>query len=128
MGIINTAGTVEQGGIGSTKCRLQTHTKPMEIPLFGTEPHYLAGEKAINLANKIFGCSSAIQNIQIDFVDEHTQTGKGITWSVGQAGDSSEGHEKGGASKSSGQGSRWIMRTNQPKLHRITLELPGYEQ
>lgn len=76
MGIINTAGTVEQGGIGSTKCRLQTHTKPMEIPLFGTEFHYLAGEKAINLANKIFGCSSAIQNIQIDFVDEHAQTGK----------------------------------------------------
>ena len=33
--------------------------------------HYLAAEKAINLANEVFGFngwSSAIQNVQVDFV------------------------------------------------------------
>lgn len=41
--------------------------------------HYLAAEKVINLANEIFGFngwSSSIQNIQIDFVDEHPETRK----------------------------------------------------
>src|SRR5271156_4904292 len=45
----------------------------------GQKVHYLAAEKVINLANEVFGFngwSSAIQNIQIDFVDENTQTGK----------------------------------------------------
>ena len=45
----------------------------------GQKVHYLAGEKVINLANEVFGFngwSSSIQNIQIDFVDEHAQTGK----------------------------------------------------
>ena len=45
----------------------------------GQKVHYLAAEKVINLANEIFGfngwCSS-IQNIQIDFVDEHPETKK----------------------------------------------------
>lgn len=37
----------------------------------GQRVHYLAAEKCINLANEVFGFngwSSAIQNIQIDFV------------------------------------------------------------
>lgn len=37
----------------------------------GTKLHYIAGEKVINLANEVFGFngwSSAIQNVQIDFV------------------------------------------------------------
>ena len=45
----------------------------------GQKVHYLAAEKVINLANEVFGFngwSSAIQNIQIDFVDENAQTGK----------------------------------------------------
>ncbi len=45
----------------------------------GQKVHYLAAEKVINLANEVFGFngwSSAIQNIQIDFVDENSQTGK----------------------------------------------------
>ena len=45
----------------------------------GQKVHYLAAEKCINLANEVFGFngwSSAIQNIQIDFVDENQQTGK----------------------------------------------------
>jgi DNA repair and recombination protein RAD52 len=45
----------------------------------GQKVHYLAAEKVINLANEIFGFngwSSAIQNIQIDFVDENATTGK----------------------------------------------------
>jgi DNA repair and recombination protein RAD52 len=40
----------------------------------GQKVHYLAAEKVINLANEVFGFngwSSAIQNIQIDFVDEN---------------------------------------------------------
>ena len=44
----------------------------------GQKVHYLAAEKVINLANEVFGFngwSSAIQNIQIDFVDEN-QNGK----------------------------------------------------
>lgn len=45
----------------------------------GQKVHYLAAEKVINLANEVFGFngwSSGIQNIQIDFVDENSQTGK----------------------------------------------------
>lgn len=45
----------------------------------GGKVHYLAAEKVINLANEVFGFngwSSQIQNVQIDFVDEHAQTGK----------------------------------------------------
>jgi DNA repair and recombination protein RAD52 len=45
----------------------------------GAKVHYLAADKAISLANEIFGFngwSSSIQNIQIDFVDENAQTGK----------------------------------------------------
>ncbi|KAK5171221.1 DNA repair protein rad52 [Saxophila tyrrhenica] len=45
----------------------------------GGKVHYLAAEKAINLANEVFGFngwSSSIQNVQIDFVDEHPQSGK----------------------------------------------------
>ena len=45
----------------------------------GQKVHYLAAEKVINLANEIFGFngwSSSIQNIQIDFVDEHPETRK----------------------------------------------------
>ncbi|MCJ1225424.1 DNA repair protein rad52 [Toensbergia leucococca] len=44
----------------------------------GQKVHYLAAEKCINLANDVFGFngwSSAIRNIQIDFVDENS-TGK----------------------------------------------------
>ena len=40
----------------------------------GQKVHYLPAEKVINLANEVFGFngwSSAIQNIQIDFVDEN---------------------------------------------------------
>ena len=45
----------------------------------GQKVHYLAAEKVINLANEIFGFNgwnSSIQNIQIDFVDEHPETRK----------------------------------------------------
>lgn len=45
----------------------------------GGKVHYLAAEKAINLANQVFGFngwSSSIQNVQIDFVDENPQNGK----------------------------------------------------
>ena len=45
----------------------------------GGKVHYLAAEKVINLANEVFGFngwSSAIQNVQIDFVDENTTNGK----------------------------------------------------
>lgn len=45
----------------------------------GSKVHYLAADKAISLANEVFGFngwSSSIQNIQIDFVDENSQTGK----------------------------------------------------
>jgi DNA repair and recombination protein RAD52 len=45
----------------------------------GQKVHYRAAEKAIQLANEVFGFngwSSAIQNIQIDFVDENANTGK----------------------------------------------------
>ncbi|RMD40743.1 hypothetical protein DV735_g4393, partial [Chaetothyriales sp. CBS 134920] len=45
----------------------------------GGRVHYLAAEKVIGLANEIFGFngwSSAIQQIQIDFVDENPSTGK----------------------------------------------------
>ena len=45
----------------------------------GGKVHYLAAEKVINLANEVFGFngwSSAIQNVQIDFVDENAENGK----------------------------------------------------
>ncbi|KAL9068868.1 MAG: hypothetical protein Q9157_006372 [Trypethelium eluteriae] len=45
----------------------------------GSKVYYLAAEKAINLANEVFGFngwSSAIKNVQIDFVDEDRNTGK----------------------------------------------------
>ncbi|EMC97132.1 hypothetical protein BAUCODRAFT_23503 [Baudoinia panamericana UAMH 10762] len=45
----------------------------------GGKLHYLAADKVINLANEVFGFngwSSAIQNVQIDFVDENTESGK----------------------------------------------------
>jgi DNA repair and recombination protein RAD52 len=45
----------------------------------GQKVHYLAAEKVINLANEIFGFNgwnSSVQNIQIDFVDEHPETKK----------------------------------------------------
>jgi DNA repair and recombination protein RAD52 len=45
----------------------------------GQKVYYLGAEKVINLANEVFGFNgwnSSIQNIQIDFVDEHAQTGK----------------------------------------------------
>jgi DNA repair and recombination protein RAD52 len=45
----------------------------------GGKVHYLAAEKAINLANQVFGFngwSSSIQNVQIDFVDENSANGK----------------------------------------------------
>src|SRR5277367_6633175 len=45
----------------------------------GQKVAYLAAEKVINLANEVFGFngwSSSVQNIQIDFVDEHAQTGR----------------------------------------------------
>lgn len=45
----------------------------------GQKVHYIAAEKVISLANEVFGFngwSSSIQNIQIDFVDEHPQTFK----------------------------------------------------
>ncbi|KAI6896158.1 recombination protein Rad52 [Hortaea werneckii] len=45
----------------------------------GGKVHYLAAEKVINLANEVFGFngwSSAIQNVQIDFVDENPTNGK----------------------------------------------------
>ncbi|KAI9696999.1 MAG: DNA repair protein rad52 [Candelina mexicana] len=45
----------------------------------GQKVHYLAAEKCINLANEVFGFngwSSAIQQVQIDFVDESQATGK----------------------------------------------------
>lgn len=45
----------------------------------GGKVHYIAAEKVINLANDVFGFngwSSSIQNVQIDFCDEHVGTGK----------------------------------------------------
>lgn len=43
----------------------------------GQKVHYITAEKIIALANEVFGFngwSSSIQNIQMDFVDEHPQT------------------------------------------------------
>lgn len=43
----------------------------------GQKVHYIAAEKCIALANEVFGFngwSSSIQNIQVDFFDEHPQT------------------------------------------------------
>ncbi|KAK0651538.1 hypothetical protein B0T16DRAFT_81557 [Cercophora newfieldiana] len=45
----------------------------------GQKVHYIAAEKCIALANEVFGFngwSSSIQNIQVDFADEHPQTFK----------------------------------------------------
>ncbi|KAB5525722.1 DNA repair and recombination protein rhm52 [Coniochaeta sp. 2T2.1] len=43
----------------------------------GQKVHYVSAEKCIALANEVFGFngwSSSIQNIQVDFVEEHPQT------------------------------------------------------
>lgn len=43
----------------------------------GQKVHYIAAEKCIALANEVFGFngwSSAIREVQVDFVDEHPQT------------------------------------------------------
>ncbi len=43
----------------------------------GQKVHYISADKCISLANDVFGFngwSSSIQNIQVDFVDEHPQT------------------------------------------------------
>lgn len=43
----------------------------------GQKVHYIAAEKCIALANEVFGFngwSSAIKEVQVDFVDEHPQT------------------------------------------------------
>ncbi|SPQ21007.1 27bb80b1-1014-45ba-b952-cc415e2bc95f [Thermothielavioides terrestris] len=43
----------------------------------GQKVHYITAEKCIALANEVFGFngwSSSIQNIQVDFVEEHPQT------------------------------------------------------
>lgn len=45
----------------------------------GQKLHYVTAEKCIALANEVFGFngwSSSIQNIQVDFVEEHPQTMK----------------------------------------------------
>lgn len=45
----------------------------------GAKVYYVETHKAIHLANEVFGFNgwnSAVQNIQIDYVDEHPQTGK----------------------------------------------------
>ncbi|KAG9230581.1 hypothetical protein BJ875DRAFT_150846 [Amylocarpus encephaloides] len=45
----------------------------------GQKVHYLAAEKCIQLANEVFGFngwSSSIKELQVDFVDEHPQSGK----------------------------------------------------
>jgi DNA repair and recombination protein RAD52 len=65
------------------QCRLDRQLGPEFISTRpgngGGKVHYLAAEKVINLANEVFGFngwSSAIQNVQIDFVDENTTTGR----------------------------------------------------
>ncbi|KAI5809599.1 RAD52 DNA repair protein [Peziza echinospora] len=45
----------------------------------GMKVHYLAADKAINLANEVFGFdgwSSTIKEITVDFIDEYKDTGK----------------------------------------------------
>ncbi|KAL7942160.1 hypothetical protein V8C42DRAFT_332718 [Trichoderma barbatum] len=45
----------------------------------GSRVHYLTAEKVIGLANEVFGFngwSSSIQNIQVDFADENSQTNR----------------------------------------------------
>jgi DNA repair and recombination protein RAD52 len=68
--------------IATLQSRLEKQLGPEYISsrpgAFGQKVHYLAAEKVINLANEVFGFngwSSAIQNIQVDFVDEN-QNGK----------------------------------------------------
>ena len=69
--------------IASLQSRLDKQLGPEYISsrpgAAGQKVHYLTAEKVISLANEVFGFngwSSAIQNIQIDYVDENTQTGK----------------------------------------------------
>jgi DNA repair and recombination protein RAD52 len=69
--------------IATLQCRLDRQLGPEYISTRpgngGGKVHYLAAEKVINLANEVFGFngwSSAIQNVQIDFVDENTTTGR----------------------------------------------------
>jgi DNA repair and recombination protein RAD52 len=69
--------------IATLQCRLDRQLGPEYISTRpgngGGKVHYLAAEKVINLANEVFGFngwSSAIQNVQIDFVDENTATGR----------------------------------------------------
>lgn len=71
------------GEIATLQARLDKQLGPEYISsrpgAAGQKVHYLAAEKVINLANEIFGFngwSSAIQNIQIDFVDENATTGR----------------------------------------------------
>ncbi|KAI9664449.1 MAG: DNA repair protein rad52 [Bathelium mastoideum] len=69
--------------IATLQCRLDKQLGPEYISsrpgAGGAKVYYLAAEKAINLANEVFGFngwSSAIKNVQIDFVDEDRNTGK----------------------------------------------------
>ncbi|KAK5112181.1 hypothetical protein LTR85_011614 [Meristemomyces frigidus] len=69
--------------IATLQCRLERQLGPEYISTRpgagGGKVHYLAAEKVINLANEVFGFngwSSAIQNVQIDFVDENASNGK----------------------------------------------------
>ncbi|CAI4215369.1 unnamed protein product [Parascedosporium putredinis] len=67
--------------IATLQARLQRQLGPEYISSragpSGTKVHYITSEKCIALANEIFGFngwSSSIQNITVDFVDEHPQT------------------------------------------------------
>ncbi|KAK3942331.1 hypothetical protein QBC46DRAFT_309806 [Diplogelasinospora grovesii] len=67
--------------IASLQSRLEKQLGPEYISArsgpSGQKVHYIAAEKCIALANEVFGFngwSSSIQNIQVDFVDEHPQT------------------------------------------------------
>ncbi|ETS81694.1 hypothetical protein PFICI_06696 [Pestalotiopsis fici W106-1] len=67
--------------IATLQARLEKQLGPEYISArsgpSGQKVHYIAAEKCIALANEVFGFngwSSSIQNIQVDFVDEHPQT------------------------------------------------------
>ncbi|KEZ38779.1 DNA repair and recombination protein rhm52 [Scedosporium apiospermum] len=67
--------------IAILQCRLQKQLGPEYISSRagpgGVKVHYITSEKCIALANEVFGFngwSSSIQNITVDFVDEHPQT------------------------------------------------------
>ncbi|KAK3365778.1 hypothetical protein B0T24DRAFT_636714 [Lasiosphaeria ovina] len=69
--------------IATLQSRLQKQLGPEYISSrqgpSGQKVHYITAEKCIALANEVFGFngwSSSIQNIQVDFVDEHEQTFK----------------------------------------------------